>query len=142
MATMRRPLLVQPVLFTLFLLTAACGGESPTGPSGTVEFQGVWQGNWQRASCSGTGCEVVPASGGLRITLTQTGTEVQGSVEWASFLIPASGTVNGSGVLTLNGQAHLQGGTETLSNWSTNRSGNSLSGSFTVTIVPDNAAIG
>ena len=139
---MWRPVLVQPVLFALFLVTAACGGGSPAAPSNTVDFQGVWQGTWLKASCSGTACDVVPPSGGLRLTLTQTGTEVQGSVEWASFVIPASGSVNAGGALSLSGQAHLQGGTETISSWSTTRSGTTMNGGFTITVVPDNPSIG
>ena len=138
---MRTPLLVRRAILALILLTPGCGG-SPTGPSNTADFQGVWQGSWQRASCSGAGCEVVLESGGLRVTLTQAGTEVQGSVEWASFFLPVSGSVNASGVLVLNGQAHLLGGTETISNWSTTRNGNNMIGGFTVTTVPDNPAVG
>src|SRR5678815_969153 len=142
MRTMRTPLLVHPVLFALILLTVGCGG-SPTAPSNTVDFQGVWQGNWQRTSCSETGgaqgqaCSQTPSSGALRLTLTQTGTAVQGSVEVASFFIPASGSVNSSGTLSLTGQAHLQNATESLSNWSTTRGGTSMNGNFTLTIVAD-----
>ena len=110
---MRTPLLVHPVLFALILLTVGCGG-SPTAPSNTVDFQGVWQGNWQRTSCSETGgaqgqaCSQTPSSGSLRLTLTQTGTAVQGSVEVASFFISASGSVNNSGTLSLTGQAQYE----------------------------------
>jgi hypothetical protein len=121
---------------------AACGGGSPTAPSNTVDFQGVWQGTWLRASCTGSACDVVPASGGLRITLTQAGNQVQGSVEWASFFIPVSGSVSASGALSLAGQAHLGQGTETVSNWSTTRSGNTMNGGFTITAVPDSPATG
>jgi len=113
-----------------------------------VDFQGVWQGNWQKGSCTETGgaqgiaCNQTPSSGSLRLTLTQTGTEVQGSVEVASFFIQASGSVNDNGALSLTGQANLQSATETLSNWSTTRSGSTMSGGFTLTIVADNPAFG
>lgn len=126
------------------LTVAACGsGSSTTGPSNTVDFQGVWQGSWQRTSCTetgaaqGVGCSQFPTSGALRLTLTQTGTDVQGSVEVGSFFISSTGSVNGSGALSLTGQAHLQNATETLSNWSTTRSGTSMNGSFILTIVAD-----
>jgi hypothetical protein len=67
---------------------------------------------------------------------------VQGSVEVASFFIPASGSVNNGGSLSLTGQAHLQSATETLSNWNTTRSGSSMNGTFTLTIIADNPAFG
>ena len=144
---MRRHLPAQLAILVAVMTAAACGG-SPTAPSNTVDFQGVWQGNWVRTSCTETGgaqgvaCSQTPASGALRLTLTQTGTDVQGTAEVASFLIPASGSVNDSGALSLTGQAHLQSATETLSNWSTTRSGNSMNGGFTLTIVADNPAFG
>jgi hypothetical protein len=142
---MRKHFLAQLAIVTAMMTVAACGG-SPTAPANTVDVQGVWQGNWQKASCTdtvqGQACGVTPQSGALRLTLTQTGTEVQGSVEVASFFIPAAGSVNNSGALSLTGQAHLQSATETLSNWSTTRSGNSMNGGFTLTIVADNAAFG
>ena len=146
---MKRHSLVQLTILAASMALAACGGSgSPTAPSNTVDFQGVWQGNWQRTSCTETGgaqgvaCGQTPTSGALRLTLTQTGTTVQGSVEVASFFIPATGSVNNSGALSLTGEAHLQSATETLSNWSTTRSGTSMSGSFTLTIVADNEAFG
>jgi len=146
---MHIPVLIRPVLLAMILVTVGCGG-SPTGPSNTADFQGVWQGNWQRASCSGAGCDVVPASGGLRVTLTQSGTEVQGSVEVVSFVIPASGSVNSGGTLSLSGVGRStvivngvpQSASGTLSNWSTTRSGNTMNGGFTITVVPDNPGIG
>ena len=144
---MRRHFPVQLTILGALMTLAACGG-SPTAPSNTVDLTGVWQGTWQRTSCTETGgaqgvaCNQTPTSGALRLTLTQSGTAVQGSVEVASFLIPATGSVNSSGALTLTGSAHLQSGTETLSNWSTTRSGTSMSGGFTRTIAADNPAFG
>ena len=146
---MRTHFSVQLTIVVALMALAACGGSgSPTAPSNTVDFQGVWQGNWLRTSCTETGgaqgvaCSQTPASGALRLTLTQTGTDVQGTVEVASFLIPATGSVNNDGGLSLTGQAHLQSATEALSNWSTTRSGNSMNGGFTLTIVADNGAFG
>ena len=97
---MKKALWVQLVVVGLTLTAAACGG-SPTSPeTDSPSFQGVWQGTWSKASCSGVACDVVPSSGGFRLTLTQSGTQVQGSVELASFLIPASGSVQPDGTLS------------------------------------------
>ena len=71
-------------------------------------------------------------------------------MEMVQFIIPASGVVNASGSLSLSGQAvssviyegRLESATVTLSNWSTTRSGNSMSGTFRLAIVPNNSALG
>jgi hypothetical protein len=142
----RRDLLIIGAL-ALTLAAAACGG-GPTSPEeeGSGPFTGTWQGNWQRTSCTETGgavgaaCNQTPTSGVLRLTFTQNGSSVSGNVEVASFVIPGSGSVNGSGTLTFTGSAHLLDATETISNWSTTRSGSSMNGSFTLSIVADNPA--
>ena len=139
------------VVFTVIL--AACGGGgSPTAPGAATNLQGVWEGTWVKASCSETGaasgqaCNLPESqSGGLRLTLTQSENTVQGTVEVGPFAIPATGSVSGN-TLTLTGQARRtidgQGVTGSLSNWSTTRNGNSMSGSFTLRIVWDNASLG
>ena len=133
------------------LMAAACGGGSPTSPGGGVEFTGVWQGSWQRTSCSETGgavgnaCSQTPASGVLRQTLTQTGSSVAGNVEFGTVVIPATGSVNAGGALSLTGQTHFPGqvpGTFSLSNWNTTRSGNTMNGGFTITFLADDPALG
>jgi len=147
---MRRHLSVQLTILAASMALTACGG-SPTAPSNTIDFQGVWQGTWQRTSCTETGgaqgaaCSQTPSSGTLRLTLTQTGTAVQGSAEILALLIPSSGMVGSSGTLALNGQTHIGGqasGTFSLSNWSTTRSGNAMAGTFTLTFVADDPALG
>ena len=136
-------------LLALTLVCAACGG-SPTSPSGNG-FQGVWEGSWRVTSCSetggavGVGCASTPTSGALRVTLTQTGTEVQGTVEFGSVVIGSSGFVTANGTLSLTGTGRIGGeapGTFTISNWSTSRSGNTMTGSFTLRFVADNPALG
>ncbi|HVG55699.1 MAG TPA: hypothetical protein VM846_14780 [Vicinamibacterales bacterium] len=133
-------------IFALTLIAVACGDDGPTSPDG-ASFQGTWQGTWQRTSCSETGsavgnaCNQTPDTGALRLTLSQSGSNVEGSVEFGQVIIPASGPVN-NGTLRLAGSANLFGATWRLTNWSTTRSGNAMSGSFTMTIVPDNSGIG
>ena len=75
------------------------------------------------------------------MSLTQSGNEVQGTVEFSSFVVPATGTVSG-GTLSLSGQARQQGGTGTITNWNTTHGGNTMSGGFTFSIVADNPAFG
>jgi hypothetical protein len=136
------------VALALTLVAAACGG-GPTSPEeeGSGAFSGTWQGNWQRTSCIETGgavgvaCSQTPTSGALRLIFTQSGSSVSGNAEVASFVIPGSGSVN-NGTLNFSGSAHLQNATETISNWSTTRSGASMNGSFTLAIVADNQAFG
>jgi len=141
-------LVVGAIAFSL--MAAACGG-SPTSPNGAVEFTGVWQGNWQRTSCDETGgavgnaCSQTPASGALRLTLTQTGTSVAGNVEFGTVVIPATGSVNASGALSLTGQTHFGGqapGTFSVSNWNTTRSGTTMNGGFTIRFVADDPVLG
>lgn len=128
-------------------LLSACGDGGPTSPGSGASFQGVWTGTWIRTGCSdttgGAACNATPTSGALRLTLTQAGTEVQGSVEITSFVVSGTGTVDG-GVLTLTGQAHQPALnlTATLSNWSTTRSGSTMSGGFTLMLMADNPAFG
>ena len=75
------------------------------------------------------------------MTLSQSGTEVQGTLEFATFVVPVTGTVNG-GTLALSGQSHQQTATGRITSWSTTRSGNTMNGSFSFSIVADNPAFG
>jgi len=138
---------VIPVMLTL-LLSSACGGDGgPVSPGSGTSFQGQWDGTWQRTSCTETGgvpgvaCGLVPVSGGLRVTLSQSGSEVQGTLEFAAFVVPVTGTVN-NGTLSLSGQTHQQAATGRITSWSTTRSGNTMNGGFTFVIVSDTAAFG
>jgi hypothetical protein len=132
------------------LSLASCGGGSPAAPApSATSFQGVWEGSWTRTGCSETGgavgqaCNQTPQSGALRLTFTQADNTVQGNVEFGSFVIPATGTVSGSN-LTVSGQTHLPqpNATATVSNWSTTRTGNSMTGTFTFRLVADDPAFG
>jgi hypothetical protein len=136
---------VIPVVATL--LCFACGGDGgPVSPGSGTGFQGQWDGTWQRTSCTdtvqGIACsQPSGSSGGLRLTLSQSGTEVQGTLEFAIFIVPVTGTVN-QGTLSLSGQRHQQTATGTITSWSTTRSGNTMIGSFTFSIVSDNPSEG
>ena len=62
-------------------------------------------------------------------------------MEFATWVVPVTGTVSG-GTLSLSGQARQQGATGTITNWSTTRSGSTMNGGFTFSIVADNPAFG
>lgn len=133
-----------PVIATL--LCFACGGDGgPVSPGSEASFQGQWDGTWQRTSCTdtvqGIACSQTPMSSGLRVTLAQSGTEVQGTMEFGPFVVPVTGTVT-SGTLSLSGQARAQGTTGRITAWSTTRSGNRMSGSFSFSVEADNPAAG
>ena len=86
-------------------------------------------------------CSRVPPSGGLRVTLSQSGTEVQGTLEFAIYIVPVTGTVS-QGTLSLSGQQHQQETIGRITSWSTTQSGNTMSGGFTFSIVADNPSFG
>jgi hypothetical protein len=68
-----------------------------------------------------------------------------GTVEFGTLVIGSSGFVSANGTLSLGGSAHIGGdapGTFTLPNWSTSRSGNTMTGSFALRFVADNPALG
>ena len=133
--------------FVLTLGAAACGGGGPVSPGSGTNFQGIWDGTWQRTSCSETGgavgipCNSGLTTGGIRVSLSQSGSEGQGTVEFATWVVPVTGTVSG-GTLSLSGQSRQQGATGTITNWSTTRSGSTMNGGFTFSIVADNPAFG
>lgn len=137
------------ILLALVLSTAACGGSdggSPTGPNPFVaNFGGVWVGEWLRQGCTETGgavgaCTALPATGGLRLSLTQVGSEVQGTLEIGSVVTNVSGTIT-SNTLALTGQGRFEDFIVTVSNWSSTVSG-TMSGTFTFTLIPDDTSAG
>jgi hypothetical protein len=145
---MPRTRFVQLLPVILTLLCFACGGDGgPVSPGSGTGFQGQWDGTWQITSCTETGgvqgvaCGLVPTSGGLRLTLSQSGSEVQGTLEFTAFVVPVTGNVN-NGTLSLSGQAHQQAATGRITSWSTTRSGNTMNGGFTFSIVSDTPAFG
>ena len=136
---------LQVPIVVLSLIATACGDGSPTSPDATASFQGLWQGTWNRTSCTeGPGaagvCSATPASGALSLSITQSDSSVQGTVSVSPFVVPISGSVTGN-VLDVSGQTWVVGaeggGTVKILNWSTTRNGNAMSGSFTLTIEPD-----
>lgn len=139
-------------LAALFVLVVLVGcGSQPTSPTPTptvVQFQGVWTGSWSRQQCSeaggavGVGCNTFPLSGGLRLTLTQSGASAQGTLELGSTQIPVTGVVDASGVLRLTGQGRQGGASFNVSAWQSTVSGSALSGTFVTAVIPDDTSLG
>ena len=150
-AVMRRLVLLRAVICAALL--AGCGSESPTAPSSesgsASALQEIWAGTWVRNGCSesggavGAACNATPTTGAFRLNLTQSGGSAQGTVEVGAFTVPLSGSVSNNGTVTLSGNSRLpQGATATVSDWSTRVNGNTMTGSFTLRIVPDDSAFG
>lgn len=114
-------------------------------------FQGVWAGRYVVERCDGTGSlqDYLCSSRGffppgtdlpISMNLTQNGSSVSGSFSIGQVTGAATGTVNGSGVLVLQGTANSGTLSITLSSWTTTATGNSMTGNFsynaTITGVP------
>jgi hypothetical protein len=94
-----------------------------------------------------------PPSGSLSVALSQNDASVQGTVDIVPFVIPIplTGSVSGN-ALSASGEARFSvdvgaglppvGTTARILNWSTTRSGNSMTGGFTLRIELDDPALG
>lgn len=128
----------------LFGVTA-CGGDSsrsvvaptPT-PTPVQNFQGQWLGSWAKGACTEnaglTGFCGGFNGGSVTVTLTQSGSSTQGTLQLGAVQLNVTGPVNSDGSLSLSGQGTntLNGsiGTTTLSAWRSTVSGNTMAGSF------------
>lgn len=127
------------------------GCNSPTTPSPAQipNIQGQWRGTYVVQSCSETGSSIGVAcrtlgsgSGGLTLTLTQSGTSVQGTLGIGAINVQVSGSVDANGVLTLAGQGTVTTGTTiNLNTWRTSASGSAMSGTFTFTVLAGPPAV-
>lgn len=127
----------------LFGVTA-CGGDSsrsvvsPTPTPPVVNFQGQWLGSWAKGACTEnaglTGFCGGFNGGSVTITLTQSGSSAQGTLQLGAVQLNVSGPVNSDGSLSLSGQGtvSLNGstGTTSLTAWRSTVSGNTMAGSF------------
>lgn len=143
-------------------LLAGCGSSSPTTPTPVptptpapqpapppaTPFQGVWIGTWTKTGCSetggavGVGCNSIPASGGLTVTLTQSGSTAQGTVLVGVYQMATSGPISASNQLALSGQGKQGGVTTNLASWSTSIASNLMVGSFAYVVAPDDVRLG
>ena len=66
----------------------------------------------------------------LRLTLTQTGSQVSGTAAFSNFTVQVTGTVNATGRLDLAGSAVVGSANVAISNWNTTVLGTSMTGSW------------
>ena len=81
-------------------------------------------------------------SGPLRLTLTQNGFSAHGTLELGGIQIGVSGFIGTDQTLRMTGEGSQVASTFTLSDWQTSRNVDTLSGSFALTVTPDNKFIG
>lgn len=105
-------------------------------------FAGVWTGTYIVEQCNGTGsaqdlfCSAnrglypVGTSLPIRLTLSQNGSSVSGTVEFGQVTGPVTGVVSSGGTLTLQGTATNGQTSGAISSWSTRVAGNSMEGNF------------
>lgn len=139
----------QPTTAGSYSGTVAVNGDQTSGSntvaiSGTASapaFAGSWSGRYIVERCDGTGsaqdyfCSARGAfppgtSLPLSLSLTQNGTSVSGTFSLGQVTGSASGAVNASGTLVLQGTASSGTLTAALSGWSSTVSGTSMSGTF------------
>lgn len=119
---------------------AACSGDSAaTSPSqASTIYEGRWSGSAMRQQCSVDGIPRVDCGLSiflpLTVTLTQTGSRVEGTVALNAIFINVAGTVGG-GELSLSGQGTGTNGSVTLNEWRTTDRNGAMTGQFTYAIV-------
>lgn len=118
----------------------------PITASGTgISAAGTWSGGYIVERCDGTGslqdlfCSAnrgaypVGSTLPIALVLTQSGGNVTGTVYFGQIAVPVTGTTSASGVLNLQGTAAEPFRT-TITNWSTQINGNTLSGPISFNI--------
>lgn len=134
------------IWLALAIGVSACSSNSQsnglmTSTSILPNFQGQWSGVWTRQSCSeqgaafGTFCSALAGSNPLRLTLTQSGSSVQGTLELGQLLSAVSGPISSSGALSLSGSGNSVLGTVNVTNWQTSIVSNTLQGSFNFSVL-------
>jgi len=148
------------LILVLACCLVGCGGSpsSSTAPSPVPQpapappptpFQGAWSGIWVRAACSetggavGVGCRALPTTGGLNLTLSQSGASASGSVTVGAFQLQASGPISAAQELNLTGSGKQSGATINIIRWSSTLSAPTvMTGSLVISIAFDDARVG
>jgi hypothetical protein len=137
---------------------AALGCDNNSGPSSVetaAQVQGTWTGEYTVSACNDQAAPgfcggFVPVGTVLpvQLVLTQSGQQLSGTINLGAFLVPVSGTINGSRiVLAGSGTVPIESlsTTVTLSNWNTSVSGSNMTGTWRTTFaiagIPGSASI-
>lgn len=128
----------------LLALTAACGSNSPTGPSQPAipNFGFNWTGTFRVDSCApfqGTDPSIcAPVTIGqldsFSMTLAQSGSQVTGPFTIGQVAFPSTGAAVTDGTLTLQASTLAVDGTTTSSRWVLTVTGGQLAGSVSSSI--------
>jgi Protein of unknown function (DUF1573) len=122
--------------------TSGSNSIAISGNATGASLAGVWEGRYRVERCDGTGSnqDYFCSSRGafppgttlpIRLSLTQNGQGVSGTIALGQVTGPVSGNVNAGGTLVLQGSASNGQIQLTISSWSTNASGSTMNGSFT-----------
>jgi len=133
------------VVVWLSTLVACGGSDRVSAPTPVIPVvQGTWSGDYTVAGCNDqsapgfcAGFQPVGSVLPVRMTLTQTGQQLTGSVELGAIAIPVTGTVNASSRVVLTGSVTIPidelSSTVTLVNWDTVVSGSNMTGGWRTT---------
>jgi hypothetical protein len=130
------------VLVAVALTLSACGsnvaGPTPS-PSPIVSFAGTWSGTYTVTACGNNGdfkaidfCSTFSKGTVLPVTLTltQNGSSVSGTLSQHDVHTPVTGSVGGTGHLSLSGSASVDGFTIETVGWDTVVSSGTLTGGW------------
>ena len=159
---------MRAAVFAGLLFTIACGGAirqpidvAPPPPASLPSpaalppapappsYGGVWSGSWVVREClesggaAGLACQRVPERERLQLRLTQSGTRIEGVLEFGLDRVPVSGTVNRDGALMMTGRRSAETYTVDLLGWQSTASGAAgMGGGFSYSIAPDDRRFG
>lgn len=120
------------------LVTAACGGSSPTAPAETIaNYAGGWSGNYSITGCTQSGgvalaniCGSLGQTPPYSMSLTQSARNVSGTFSLGSIQFPTTGgSVGQDGSLQLNATSNSNGITIIVA-WNLRMTGTQMNGTI------------
>jgi len=120
----------------------------PRSVAGNDYDSSTWVGQWVRVECVevggavGIGCVSQPASGPLRIEMTDYKSGIGGTLNLGTLDVTFSGIKDADGKVSASGYGREAATDITITNWSGTHAGATMTGSFTLTYHPDETALG